>query len=372
MDDKNQTTPTRSLVDDKLKEEIENLKAATDKLRWEGANAQAQNKELLRRRTFYERILSTTQFTVALAMFTLIAQVVQFGYTAWGTRKSDEEKQWKETVKSVSFDDEAKAISSALALETFFDSKAHQAEAKAMVAVILPYLKNDDAFDHVFVSLLRRDGWEDPCCRVYVVAQSVAVGYAELADVIYGESQKPVSLQGKYHELVSEELINSGKGEKDQIDRARQIEWQIDTITHGLIDFWRKHGTKPPGVPEYSADLQQIILREDGDFIIDLSGVDFGNAYLKGAYLRRVRFSKGNLSGATLTDVDLGEAELEGVRFDGAKVDNANFENVQAFANSSWKGVQWWKAAALSGPLCEYLKHNAERPPSAAALVCGK
>src|ERR1700744_2444875 len=70
--------------------EIRNLDASTRKIRWEAANAKAQHRELSRKRNFYERILSTTQITIVLALVTLLFQIIQFGYTAHQSRVADE------------------------------------------------------------------------------------------------------------------------------------------------------------------------------------------------------------------------------------------------------------------------------------------
>lgn len=372
IDDSKDLEPSADfLAAEKLREEIRNLKASTNKARWEAANARAQNRELIRRRSFYERILSTTQATIVLALITLLFQILQFGYTARETRKYDEEKQWKDTVKDVHLDDEAKTISSALSLETFFNSKEHSAEARTMVAVLLPYLRNHDAFDHVFIALLNKDGWNGPYCLTCTVTKSVDLEYANLADLKYGGSHVQFALQGRYREQLSEELINDSWPKDQDIKEAQDLEWQIDTLTRGLVDFWRRHGTKPPTAgSDYTADLQTIILRQDGDSVVDLQGLDFSRAYFKNAYLRNVRFSNGNLTGAILIDADLGSASLDGVRLDGAKVDGANFDGVTSFGNSSWNEVQWWNAAAISAPLCDYLKRRFNQPPAGTAPKC--
>ncbi|RSL15753.1 pentapeptide repeat protein [Edaphobacter aggregans] len=377
QDQTNEPVSSADLSANKLRAEIRNLDASTKKIKWEAANAKAQNNEVKRKRSFYERILSTTQATIVLALITLMFQIVQFGYTARQGRLADESKQWKDAVKEVSFDGDSKAVGGAMVLETFFSSDLHSGEAKTLVAVTLPFIKDVNAFDHLFEQLRRRDGWADPCCLIYSVAQSISLSHRELAKSIYKDAKLPIPSQGLFRINLSSEIEKLTPEASLKIEEARRREWQIDTVTQGLLDFWRENGTRPPQAdsadPPYSADLRTLILRLDEDAVVNLSGKNFTHVYFKGAYLHNVNFSDSDLSGGNLSDVDMGSAQLRGTRLDGVVVHGADFDNVTDVEGSSWKGVRWWEAARLSNKLCQWFPEHGEKPesPDQYLRLCG-
>lgn len=149
-----QTTPNENPSrshEQKLNDaELDNLLALTRKATAEAATAEYQNKEQNKRRNFYERILSTTQGAVILALITLLFQIFQFGFTAAGNRQMAREKAWRDSVGMLSFAGDARSVSAALNMETFFESSAHAKDAKSLVASVLPNFQNEAAFDDIF------------------------------------------------------------------------------------------------------------------------------------------------------------------------------------------------------------------------------
>jgi uncharacterized protein YjbI with pentapeptide repeats len=340
--------------------------------KWDAKNAKHQHSELIKRRPFLERVLSTAQFTIVLALATLLAQAVQFTYTAYQTRKAEKIKEWKDAVNDVSFDGDSKSASAAVELETFFDDDDHKGEAKAVVATIVPGIRNRLVFDHLFNHLKEVDGWNDPAFRTKVGAQEISVDFMDFARPFFKKRDPvPQPLSTGFRRALSKTL----EDDSDPVDlaTARWREYQIDTATQYLIDFWGTHKTrsdKEDDKEDYdSVDLRNIILyldddkaielRPPQDKILDFSGADFTNAYL-----HRVHFGKGtDLRHANFTDADLGEADLSDTTMDGAVVDGANFDNVPKPTNSSWKGVEWWRAEIMSDALCKYLKEEGKGDP---------
>lgn len=362
--------PLAALEQRKLRAEIANLIAARRKALAEAANAEYQVKEATKRRTFFERVLSTTQATVALALVTLLFQIIQYAYTAHQGRKADESKQWKDALKDVTFTGDPKAVGAALNVETFLRSPEYNARAKAVIAGLLPYVTDVNAFDHLFDSLLQQTSWADDSIQLYATAKSVSVAYATQADAIYAPDHKasiPPALWGRFHQELSNELMDlADKSEfSPEVAEAKRREWEIDTITSGLVSFWRKQGTRPRwGKSTEPMDLQGVILRYDGDAPVDLSKLDFRDAYFKGAYLHNASLAGAQLQNAVLDAADMEHTDLAGTRLDGAKVEGANLGSVTSFNGSVWTNVNWWMAARLSPALCEYLSRY---PPATSA-----
>ncbi len=365
-----------SLEERKTRAEIANLVAAKRKAVAEAEKAEYEMRETQKRRSFFERVLSTTQATVALALFTLFAQIVQFAVTSRETRKAEESKEWKDAVRDVSFAGDAKAVAAALNIETFLHSDTYESQAKQLSASVLPYIQDPRAFDEVFEPLVHSAIREHDGSQLYTVANAIAVAYSADADPVYSEARKsgkPPALWGRYHEELSNLLLRNSPSQNErsaEVVEARLREWEIDTVTHGLVDFLSKQQEdKSWWVRNQGADLRRIILRMDDDAPVDLSGLDLEHASLKGSYLRTVSFSKARLQETNLDDADLETADLTAARLDGASVSGANLGNVTKFGGSVWNGVAWWTAARLSPELCSYLGHLPPSTPDKAPAV---
>lgn len=190
------------VFDEQLKSmQLKNLEALTRKAKAEAEAAEDQNLEQKKRRDFLSRILSTTQGAVLLALVTLIFQILQFGWTASENRKAYKERAWRDAVSSLSFQGGEKSVGSVLNVETFFKSPEHSQDAKALVAGVLPSIKNDEAFDNAFFVLLNATSVTDKTYHVYDTARQISEKYRdEIADQL--GSHEPIG-----PDLLSARLI---------------------------------------------------------------------------------------------------------------------------------------------------------------------
>jgi hypothetical protein len=195
-----------------LSGDLERIKAAADirasraqerKANAEAANAEAQFPDLKRKRRFFERLLSTAQGTAALALVTIVFQIVQFGYTARENRLATEDAQWKDVVKSISFDPDARSVASVTNLATFYRSPRYSANAKALTASIIPAIPNHDAFDRAFVNLSEETEWSD-VTNLYTIARAVTDRY--LTDIDQARDQFGESIPASPNQKLSDFL----------------------------------------------------------------------------------------------------------------------------------------------------------------------
>ena len=354
------------LAEQKARAELESLAAQTRKAHAEAANAEAQNAELSRKRVFLERILSATQTTIVIGLITLISQIIQFGYTASENRKAEENKEWNQAVNAVSFDGDAKAVSGDLALETFFQSKNHAEDAGAMIAATLPFVKNENAFDHLLYVLTQQQSPYAVTVQSFTIEKKLSTLYkAEAASLVTTDGRTTPMQNGYFRTEIS-----SQPGA--DVAKTRRLEWEIDTVTSHLLIIWNTHGTHIPQherslhgdtAKDDHPDLTDAILRLDDDAMVHMAGGDFNRYIFHGAYLHHADLSGAQLLGADLVGADLGKATLVNAHLDGADVTGANLDEVAEPTGSTWKGVAWWKAYKISAPLCQWLEHHADAPP---------
>jgi hypothetical protein len=155
--------------------------AETAKLVAEARNLQLQNAVLAKEQQKTRLPWSTTEFTVVLGLLGFIAGSAEFAWTAWQNRiaarealTANEAKEWRSAVASVDYLGEAKSVGGALTLATYYEDPAHARDARSLVASILPTIKNNDEFDHVFNGLYRNTRWvDDDDPQIYTVAKAV-------------------------------------------------------------------------------------------------------------------------------------------------------------------------------------------------------
>lgn len=353
---------TERLTRMKVVAEIEAARAQARKANADARNAETEYDKAQKRR-FYEKLISTAQGTAALALITIAFQIFQFGYTARENRAAAEDAQWKDVVKSLSFEPGAPSVSSVTNLATFYRSPRYAANAKALAAAILPVIQNHDAFDRAFINLAHETAWGDEG-NLYTVARAVTDRY--LNDIDHARDKYGNSIPAGANQKLSDFLATKQDDLADKaadeatmtgiqtaIDEAKLREWEIDSYTTFIRAYWAKHGTKPPATllsklnvgddAPYAASIQKILFRYDDAKPINFARFDFSNA---------------SLEDSLLIDADLSGADLSGANFAGATLTGANLSNVTSFDRSNWTGATWWNAGKISSELCGYLSLN--------------
>jgi hypothetical protein len=362
MDDREEKEAIALLQRRRVEAEIANLRASRRKATAEAAKAEYEVTETRKQRNFFERVLSTTQATVALALITLVFQIAQFAYTSREERKAEESKEWKETVMKISFKGDATSVASALAAKTFFTSSAYRADALKVTADIVPFLDDDDAFKQIFESLLSEASPPDDT-EAYEAAQAVSSKYQAIAnkfDTPAGIKSVPVAAlcDDDLSDILQKDPFDLDEKNATVVQADRRDD-QVDLLTHSLTDSWHKLGTGP--IAKIST-LERLFLRygpEDGTDsnhkTVDLSGLSFQQANFTGAYLCRVNLRNATLQNAVLDGAVLRYADLAGTHLENASVNGTDLGSVTSFTGSHWDGVQWWTAASLSPQLCAWL-----------------
>jgi hypothetical protein len=352
------------IAEEKRAVEIENVRASAAKTRIDTAIAEDS-----RGKVSFLRSIPASQYTIFLALLTLLVQIVQSGCNSAAQRKADEDKQWREAIKTVSFTDGEKAAQGGLVFQGFYESDRYGDDSRAMVASILPVLSNASTFDKIFNNLRRASDFGQ-AGYLYDVAKSVTTLYSDdYVDSGFSRQQSPTFFK---QQLSGEKQAATN----DLLHEWKLREWEVDTITRGLIDFWKQVGTRPSSVSKagskrYSADLRGIVLRLDDDAPVYLNGLDFSNARLTGSYLSHIMFIETKLTKANLHHADMSDVDLSKANLDCAILDQTDLSNVTSFESSSWKHT-FWSHASLSAPLRAYLQRQfPEETEKAASDACG-
>jgi hypothetical protein len=308
---------------------------------------------------------------VVLGLLTLLIQVIQFGWTSGANLSASREKAWRDAVGGLSFAGDAKSVSAALNLETFFNSKKHAQKAKALTAAVLPSVENERAFDTIFFDLVHATSSKDESIYLYDVINAISVEYRQQVEKSGGAITGNLAVSGQIGpQRLSAALIASHNATELEVKAAERSEYLIDSYSHGLETLC-KNRIRLLGATN-GPNMRDDILFLDGDDPVDLRECDFRATVFTNSYLYKVDLSKADLTDAHLENANLGRANLNGATLTNAVVTGANLENAQGDL-SIWKGVDWWQSALLSSSLCKWLKNPASQaptPPSDTPIHC--
>jgi hypothetical protein len=167
-----------------------------------------------------------TALTLLVAFATLYSQGRQF-------QKSEEDTQWREAMKAVSFENPSQALAAAIWMESFFDSPSlsHRKLSRHVAATLIPKVENVAGFDDVLTDL---------------VAHTDATNQTDIIDVAQKTSdcqwQRYGTAPGDPTELrpATEEVVGGLEGPR--LDGERKVDivafnagtWEIETASHAL------------------------------------------------------------------------------------------------------------------------------------------
>lgn len=282
-----------------------------------------------------------TALTLVVAFGTLYSQRKQFIESEGRQRASEEDAQWQEAMKVVSFNDPSRALAAAIWMESFFDSASprYQALSRRVAASLLPVVDNDSGFDDVLTDLVAHTGSKNQLDII-----KVNQGVVDLQWRRYGDPpDDPIKFR-----MAAREIL--GGIESPRVVGGRTVDanalsvgtWQIDTASHALWQIWvGRKVANPRG--QSLGDMVLENTRRGDSFSADFTGATLANVILSHA-----SFQGANLDGANLTKVTI----LGGV----------NLSEIKQFKDSHWKDTNWWDAEKISQDLCTYLQTNLPAP----------
>jgi hypothetical protein len=279
--------------------------------------------------TRFWSIVAAPVATVLILAGTLIFQVVQFNATSRATRAAEEEKQWRETLKTLADPQILSSIGGFVQLKSFFASPRYRLAAReyslrlisARGGVIML-----DVFEMIFPSAMEATNAEN-----YQDIVEMLERMSEMYNFLYDKIQDSKSESGN-----SVEPGNNPPGPPPPPDAnaapplsvqrdPEQMQRDLDTLDteiqltgDALAKFLRNH----------RRDINTLVLSKAALWQVDLSNLDFGSVQCAQTW-----FWRANLAGADLS-------------------------GVTASQDSFWIDTAWWRAAKINKPLLEYLKEK--------------
>ncbi len=296
-------------------------------------------------------LLRTTAFAVwiavivvvALAYMTISEQRKQPERLAALQRDANEDAQWREALKLVSFRDPASSQIGVFAMQGFFGSPQYSAQARAIAGLLLPNVSNVYAFDEVLARMgpphTDRSNYQD----LTGIAQMLGLDQRARNHISGAAMKKNTPF---LMESVSAMRAGSKDSDRDKDQQTRVAAWELDSMSRTLRRLWTDKDPKkrlsPGGWPLSGAVL------ENGDFDgLDFSETDFSFGILFNASFQGARFNKATLKDAYVRKVAL---------------DDADFSGVTAFSGSRWEESNWWDAKCVPQPLLDYLLKEDAHP----------
>jgi Pentapeptide repeats (8 copies) len=299
--------------------------------------------ELSREKKFARTKHWAATVTPLLAVFltgaALVVQSWQFKASAALQTQANEESQWRDAIKNVSFKDPGATMVSAFGMHSFFDSPRYSIQARIVAATLLPHVDNSDGFDNIYFDLTDT---ADESNQAHIIAISKTLFNSQMdlyrVNVL---TNRPTLLEFQTLKEMLGDDDPPGFIQGDATSRRQAIAnaWMLDSASDGLNDIW---SVKKSAAPR-ATDLGGVIL-ENGDF----GGLDFSDAVLQGGAFYNADFSGAKFTGAVFRRRLVSYAILDGTDLSG----------VLDFAESKWERSNWWNAKCISQELLDYLEKN--------------
>jgi hypothetical protein len=274
---------------------------------------------------------------LVIAFGTLWLQSQQF-------RKSEEDSQWREAMKVVSFNNPSQALASAIWMESFLDSptRAHRDLSRHVAASLLPRVDNVAGLDDVVADLIAHT---DANNQLDIISLARKV-YTDQWQRYGLTPSDPIELRSATEEVIGG-LDDAKEVGARKVDAAAFSAgtWEIDSASQALWEIWVRQKLASPK----EKNLGDIVL--EGTKRGKAFSVDFTDADLTNAVLSNV-----SLQGANLTRADLSKLTI---------LDGVNLSAITHFNGSKWNDVDWWDAQIISPELCAYLQVKFPPPPRA-------
>jgi uncharacterized protein YjbI with pentapeptide repeats len=303
-----------------------------------GLDAREASVEFKFARTKYWAAAVTPILAVFLTGAALVVQSRQFSDSAKRQIDANEESQWRDAIKNVSFKDPGATLVSAFGMHSFFDSPRYSTQARTIAATLLPHVDNPDGFDNVFFDLLDTANTSNQG-HVVAIAKTLFNSQLDLFRFnVLVNRPTPVDFQALREMLGDDDPPDFVQTDSTSRRQAAASAWMLDSISDGLNNMWINKNAMPKG-----ADLGGIVF-ERGQF----NELDFSDANLQGGALYHAEFKGANFAGAAFTRKLVSNVTLDG----------ANLSRIEDFAESKWEYSNWWKAKCISKELLEYLEKN--------------
>jgi hypothetical protein len=291
-----------------------------------------------------------TSLTLIVALVTLYIQGREYKQTMERQQAADEDTQWREAMKSVSFKDPSQALAAAMWMQSFAESRRYGALSRRVTVSLLPVITNVTGFDDVLTSLVQHTDGENQLGVIDVAQKVSSIQWGRFGHPPPGFTQLPWVKR----EVLGVDFTNAISENSSNDNDFNIAAWEVDTASHALWDIWVRYKVaKPRGQNLTNITLENNKFYDDQD---QSFSVDFTNAILRHVVLANTSFRRANFTNSILSDVIV--------------LENVDLSEIAQFNGSDWSETDWWKAKYVSSDLCTYLQKYFA-PPSAARLPDG-
>lgn len=273
-------------------------------------------------------MLQTRQFHQTISQ-----QVEQFGRTEKQQAEAHEDTEWREALKSVSFNDPRSSMIGAFAMQGFFNSPRYSQHAREIASGLLANTKNVSDFDEILTEMREKTDASN-MTHMTVVAQML--GYEQRSKYkmkgAASDADTPFLMK-----VVDEIDPNPNNLEHNPDLQVKIAAWEIDSISQFLCQLWRDRNKKLSPVNQV---LTGTVLEN-----CDFDNLDFSNSHLDFGILSDATFRNVRFQNATFRDLFVHHIKLEG----------ADFSGVTEFSGSRWEDTNWWLAKCVPEKMLNYL-----------------
>ena len=279
----------------------------------------------------------------ALAFVTISEQRKQSERLAVLQREANEDAQWREALKSVSFRDPASSQMGVFAMQGFFGSPQYSSQARAIAALLLPNVSNVYAFDEVLATMgpphTDRGNYHD----LTGIAQMLGLDQRAKFHISGAASRKNTPFLMESRGAMK---ANPKDFDRDKDQQTRVAAWELDTVSRTLTSVWTDKDPQKRLSPSGS-NLSGAVLENASLDGLDFTASDFSFGILFNSSFKGARFDR-----ATLKDTFLRKVAL----------DDADFNGVKVYSGSKWEDANWWDAKCIPQPLLDYLLEADSHP----------
>lgn len=245
-------------------------------------------------------------------------------------RDANEDAQWREALKLVSFKDQVSSLSGVFAMQGFFSSPRYSSQARTIASALLTNVPNVFVFDQVMSRM--GPAHTDSSNVEDLTSMAQMLGSAQrVRNHIKGTASREKTPFLIKEVSAIETSPNNLDRDKDQ--QAAIAAWELDTTSHTLSDVWKKLSPKDSNL------LGAVLANTSFD------GLDFTNVNFTFGILFNSSFKGTHFNAAKLRDVYVREVSL----------DDSDFSGVIVYDGSRWENSNWWDAKCIPPQMLSYL-----------------
>lgn len=286
-------------------------------------------------------------------------QAAQARDTATLQRQANEDAQWREALKFVSFKDDQASAVGAFVMQGFFASQDHGPQARTIACALLVNVSNVGAFDEVLERIAFRTT-DQNSSDIYTMAQMM--GYSQRSRFhITGAASKANT---PYLDDVDEINPAPAPADRTRDQMIKVAAWELDSVSQNLHDLWKR--AKDPLSPAQQV-LTAVVLENASADDHNFDKLDFSGAYLDFGILSNARFKGARFKRATLKHVHVHHVDLTDADFSDSLLNGADLSGVTQYKGSTWGDSNWWDAKCIPQPMLAYLQQVAPHALTPAA-----